>query len=91
MADRLHVFVGGFVQGVGFRFSTWRKAESLGLSGWVRNRHDGRVEAEFEGPKAALEEMLVWCRQGPAFARVTHVEATWESGSRQYAEFTVRG
>lgn len=91
MPERLHVFVGGSVQGVGFRFSTQRKAENLGLNGWVRNCHDGRVEAEFEGSQAALEEMLVWCRHGPAFARVTQVEVNWGSGPRRYAEFTVRG
>ncbi|HNR33706.1 MAG TPA: acylphosphatase [Candidatus Hydrogenedentes bacterium] len=90
MTDRLHVFVTGRVQGVGFRYSTEDRARSLGLYGWVRNLPDGRVEAEFEGPKPALEEMLEWCRQGPRFAAVARVEADWEQGEPRYREFACR-
>lgn len=77
------------MQGVGFRFSTYYQAQHLGLNGWVRNLYDGRVEAEFEGPRDALERMLEWCRQGPAMSRVKHVETEWESGEPRYTEFTV--
>lgn len=77
MTERLHVIVDGQVQGVGFRYATGRRARELGLNGWVRNRSDGRVEAEFEGPRHTLEEMLEWCRNGPAFARVTRVDEIW--------------
>ncbi len=91
MASRLHVFITGRVQGVGFRYSTARQATALGLVGWVRNLPDGRVEAEFEGAKSALEEMLAWCRDGPALAHVTDVELRWESGEACYDRFSLRG
>jgi len=90
MADRLHVLIDGRVQGVGFRYATHHQAIALDLSGWVRNTPDGRVEAEFEGVKPSLEAMLEWCRQGPSFARVTHVETQWISGDTLYNRFTIR-
>ena len=68
---RVRVFVDGRVQGVGFRASTAREAMRLGLTGWARNLPDGRVEAAYEGPRDAVEEMLAWTRRGPAAARVT--------------------
>jgi acylphosphatase len=82
--------VEGRVQGVGFRYATCARAEALGLHGWVRNLPDGRVEAEFEGAEAVLDDMLDWCGQGPAFAYVTSVEATRESGEPRYQEFRIR-
>ena len=89
--ERLHVVIDGRVQGVGFRFATQREAMARGLGGWVRNLYDGRVEAEFEGPRGALEAMLAWCRSGPAFARVSSVETAWESGEPCYGdEFRIR-
>lgn len=91
MTHRLHVLIEGMVQGVGFRFSTEREAVSRGLAGWVRNLPDGRVEAEFEGPRPVLEEMLEWCRRGPRIADVANVEARWESGEPKYTGFRLRG
>ena len=55
MQKRLHIYYAGSVQGVGFRFTVERTANSLGLSGWVRNLGDGRVEAVVEGEETALE------------------------------------
>ncbi len=84
MRERLHVFISGLVQGVGFRHATYRKAGMMGLSGWVRNTPDGRVEAVFEGERPVLEEMLDWCTQGPVLSRVDSVECAWaaaEGGS----------
>jgi acylphosphatase len=63
---RVRVFIDGRVQGVGFRTRTAREALRLGLTGWIRNLYDGRVEAVFEGPRDAVEEMLAWTRRGPA-------------------------
>ena len=89
--ERLRVVIDGRVQGVGFRFSTQREAMALGLGGWVRNLGDGRVEAEFEGARPALDAMLAWCRSGPAFAMVSTVETEWESGDQRYGgEFRTR-
>ena len=71
---RVRVYVDGRVQGVWFRDSTWQQAERLGVSGWVRNLPDGRVEAVYEGLRAAVEELVEWTRRGPERAQVTALE-----------------
>jgi len=68
-----HVYVSGRVQGVFYRASTRDKARELGLSGWVRNQPDGRVEALFQGDKEKIEEMIRWCDTGPQMADVSDV------------------
>jgi acylphosphatase len=77
-AVRAHVSVRGRVQGVGFRIETRRRAGSLDLGGWVRNRPDGTVEAVFEGPKERVESLLRWCREGPRGAIVDELSTLWE-------------
>lgn len=71
---RCRVLISGRVQGVWFRETCRRRAESEGVAGFVRNRRDGRVEAEFEGDAAAVERMIGWCRIGPPRADVRHVD-----------------
>jgi acylphosphatase len=71
---RVRVFVDGRVQGVGFRASAAHEAGRLGLTGWARNLPDGRMEAVYEGPRDAVEEMLAWTRRGPVSARVDAME-----------------
>ena len=78
MIVRRRVIVHGYVQGVGFRFSLRSRAVGLGVSGWVRNRTDGTVEAVFEGAPDAVESMIAWCRHGPRGADVTRVEVSEE-------------
>jgi acylphosphatase len=75
---RYRVVVEGRVQGVWFRESTRRAAEELGVSGWVRNLSDGRVEAVFEGPELAVIRAVEWTRSGPPRAVVTSLEQTAE-------------
>jgi acylphosphatase len=77
--ERLHVTVSGDVQGVGFRDFVRRRAAELGLSGWVKNLPDGRVEAVAEGNRADLERMLDLLRRGPSMAEVGQVRADWET------------
>ena len=72
-AKAIHVFIEGRVQGVWFRGWTAQQADTLGLSGWVRNLRDGRVEAVFSGDPGNVETMLGLCRKGPPLARVDHV------------------
>jgi acylphosphatase len=76
VSDRVarRVVVHGSVQGVFFRDSTRRKAQSRGVSGWVRNCSDGTVEALFEGDPDAVETMVAFAREGPRGAQVEHVE-----------------
>jgi len=78
MVVRYRVVVTGRVQGVWFRESCRREAVGRGVAGSVRNRMDGTVEAVFEGPDAAVAEMVAWCRMGPPRADVTGVEVTGE-------------
>ncbi|HET6607369.1 MAG TPA: acylphosphatase [Rhodopila sp.] len=66
--------IAGRVQGVGYRAWMMRKAGDLGLSGWVRNRPDGCVEALVSGETAAVEEMSRLCRRGPRLAEVSSIE-----------------
>ena len=75
---RRRVIVHGRVQGVFFRESTRREAESEGVSGWVTNRPDGTVEAVFEGDEAAVERLVEVCRSGPGHAEVTELEVHTE-------------
>jgi acylphosphatase len=63
----------GRVQGVGFRAWMVREAERLGVSGWVRNRRDGALEALVDGDTASVEELLRLCRRGPRHAEVTEI------------------
>jgi acylphosphatase len=86
---RVHVFVAGRVQGVGYRLNTDRQARHLGLKGWVRNLADGRVEAVFEGSPSQVSAMLVWCRHGPISAQVNGVEVNYES-AEDISQFEVR-
>jgi acylphosphatase len=65
--------VKGRVQGVGYRAASLRRANELGLSGWVRNRRDGSVELEAEGNLQALGELRLWCEKGPEASRVSSV------------------
>ncbi|PSP68105.1 acylphosphatase [Halobacteriales archaeon QH_8_67_27] len=74
---RAHVFVSGRVQGVFYRATTRDEARDRGVDGWVKNLDDGRVEAVFEGPAGAVEEMVEWCHEGSARARVDDVEAEY--------------
>jgi acylphosphatase len=91
MADqRLEVKIRGRVQGVWFRASTRDEALRLGLTGWVRNLPDGRVEAVFEGPKDKIIKMLAWCWQGPPGARVDQVEENQSEASCRFTDFRIR-
>jgi len=76
---RKRVVVAGRVQGVFFRDTTRRRAESAGVAGWVSNRPDGAVEAVFEGDAGAVEELVSFCRRGPRGAEVASVEVAEES------------
>jgi acylphosphatase len=86
----MHVTVSGKVQGVGFRWAVEDEARDLGVTGWVRNLPDGRVEAVFEGDRESVERMVEFCRRGPAAARVDDLQATREEHSGEFDGFSIR-
>ncbi len=87
---RAHIFVSGRVQGVFYRESCRKKSLSLGVSGWVKNLKDGRVEAVFEGEKGNVEKMVNWCRKGPIWAKVDSFDIIWEDYKSEFSEFETR-
>ncbi len=71
---KAHVFISGRVQGVFYRFYTEKQAKRLGVSGWVRNRLDSRVEAVIVGPEKKVNQMLSWFWQGSPLSKVEKVK-----------------
>lgn len=88
--QRLHAIISGRVQGVSFRHYTTLKANELGITGWVMNRRDGRVEVAAEGSHQALQAMLDFLHDGSPHARVDHVEAQWLEASGEFSDFGVK-
>jgi acylphosphatase len=88
-AVRAHVFVSGRVQGVNFRWYTQQQAQELGLTGWVRNLWDGRVEVIFEGENEAVQRVVDWCHVGAPSARVDDVEISYEEPSGEFSRFRI--
>ncbi len=79
----------GRVQGVFFRYSAKAEANRLGLTGWIRNREDGDVEAIAEGSASSVREFVAWCRKGPPGAGVEEVEVEESAASNQFSTFRV--
>jgi acylphosphatase len=84
------IFVSGRVQGVGFRDWVVRTAQRTGLTGWVRNMRDGRVEILVSGEEEAVARLVEGCGEGSPLARVDHVEAFPAEGEKQAKGFTKR-
>ena len=74
---KIRLEISGRVQGVFYRVSTRDEAKRLGLTGWVRNRRDGRVEAYVRGAEPRLELLIAWCKLGPSRAEVEEVMVYW--------------
>ena len=87
---RLTARVVGLVQGVGFRYSTARRAQLLGLSGTATNQSDGSVEVIAEGPRVAAEQLLAWLRTGDTPGVVEEVEAGFSPARRSFSAFRAR-
>ncbi len=89
MRVRAHVFVRGRVQGVFFRSETRRVAHRHNVTGWVRNRPDGRVEAVFEGEKKDVDRLIEFCREGPSGAEVSETEVLMEAYASEFKDFQI--
>ena len=87
--SRLYAVIEGRVQGVGFRSFVLDKADELELTGWVRNTYAGNVEVLAEGPRFALDELLIALKKGPNTAYVTKVRDSWTEATGEYRFFGV--
>jgi acylphosphatase len=87
---RLHIYVSGYVQGVFYRATAKKIAESLSLTGWVRNLRDGRVEIMVEGEEENLAKFVEWCKRGPVGAVVESVDVTREEYKGEFKGFEIR-
>jgi acylphosphatase len=86
---RAHVIIEGKVQGVFFRSYTQNEARKMHVTGWVKNRFDGKVEGVFEGEKNAVDALIDWCRTGPPHASVKKVEIQWEDYQEEFFSFSI--
>jgi len=86
---RVHLYIHGRVQGVFYRDTMRRVAQSLGLTGWVKNLPDGRVEAVVEGEEEKVERLVSWCHRGPPAAHVSKVEVIRKSFTGEYSSFAI--
>lgn len=89
MKERARIFVSGRVQGVFYRDNTRRWASSMGLTGWVRNLPDGRVEALAEGNRENILELIERMREGPPMAWVESAEVDWEDYKGEFYDFRI--
>ncbi len=89
MMERVRIFASGRVQGVLFRDFTQKWASSFGLTGWVRNLPDGRVEVLVEGKRDKIDQLVDKLRQGPQMARVDHIDMNREEYRGEYSDFRI--
>lgn len=89
MKARARIWISGRVQGVFYRDHTRRWASSLGLSGWVRNLPDGRVEALVEGERVEIQNLERRLREGPPLSRVEDVHTEWEEYTGEFFDFRI--
>ncbi len=87
---RAKITIKGTVQGVGFRYSVRREAQSLEIKGHARNNPDGSVEVLAEGPEKSIEKLIEFCRKGPSFARVESIDIEYEQPENSFAEFRIQ-
>jgi acylphosphatase len=85
-----HVFISGFVQGVGYRQFVKRSAKTLGgLTGWVKNLPDNRVEAVLQGRIENIKKMIPLCRKGPFLSEVKDVQVNFEDSNKYFDSFEI--
>ena len=89
MNKRVHLFIFGRVQGVGFRVEMEIRANRLKLSGFVRNLEDGRVEVVIEGDEEKVGKLVTWIKRGPMFAKVTNLETIGEDYIEEFNKFKI--
>lgn len=84
-----HIFVSGVVQGVSYRRFACTRAKDLGITGFVRNIADGRVEVLAEGDEKNVDELIKKLKEGPKGAKVKNMQVTWERHKGSYSSFEI--
>ena len=84
------IYISGFIQGVGYRQFIKKIAWQIGLTGWVKNLPDGRVEALFSGSKDKIEKAIEECWEGPFLSEVKSVDVEWVGDNQEYKDFEIR-
>lgn len=87
--QELRATISGTVQGVGFRYTLYRHANQLKLSGWVRNRQNGEVELCAQGDKSSLEQLLALIRSRPGQAKIERIDVCYETARTTYPSFNI--
>ena len=90
MKKRVHLIISGKVQGVWYRASTREQALKLNLTGWIRNRDSGDVEAIVEGEKVAIQKLISWCSTGPPLAEVKNIIKKFEAYTNEFTDFQIK-
>ncbi len=91
MKKAVNIIISGRVQGVAFRYYTVQEANSLGVTGWIRNLPSGdEVEIWAEGDLPALNDFVDWCYKGPSHAMIIDVNCTWYENIRKYSDFIIK-
>lgn len=85
-----HIFISGYVQGVGYRYFIRDNARKLGLKGYVRNTEDGNVEVVLQGDEKVIEQMIGICKEGPMLSEVKQIGYEWEEGEEKFEDFEIR-
>jgi acylphosphatase len=86
---RAHLIIKGYVQGVGYRATTSRKASQLKIKGWIKNLPNGSVEAIIEGDEEAVNKLIKWCFRGPTNARVRDIQVDKMTATGEFPYFFV--
>ena len=89
-AKRVNILVSGIVQGVCFRYFAQQQAKHLGLTGWVRNLYNGKVEILAEGDDVNILELIKWSKHGPPHASVKNIEILWKSYQNEFSNFNIK-
>lgn len=87
--SQAHIYVSGYVHGVGYRQFVKRTAEQNSVTGWVKNTQDGKVEALLQGSKKDIENVILLCRKGPMLAEVKDLYIQWEPLTEHFSSFEI--
>ena len=89
MLKKIHITISGKVQGVFYRMNTKNRADEFGLTGWVKNTTDDKVEVLAEGKEEGLKEFIKWCYNGSKEAKVDEVEVEWSGHENKFDKFEI--